>query len=283
MWSIVVLSILSAEPDCNCLRDAGVEANSRTVTGTSRVATSENFEVQCHVGCCDARQLARTCEQWRDHLRNKWLGSQQQETWSPRCVVAVHAQRETYLAAVGRGGSQSYGSTWIDSRGKQISARRVDLLIDRQGRLSALGHELTHVVVADAFPGQQPPSWANEGMALLADSAVKQEAHARDVVAARRAGLSFHCAELLTLEGYPAAERIPAFYGQSAALVGILTKAGNPSDFVSFLRLADAKGHDQALRDVYGIADAGELEQMCQSGQTRRPANLVQVAAREVE
>ena len=78
-------------------------------------------------------------------------------------------------------------------------------------------------------------------------------------------------------------DRIPTFYGQSAALVSILAEAGKSSDLISFLRLAETSGYDRALRDVYGIAGAGELEQMCQSGGTLRRAGAIRVATHEVE
>lgn len=266
MWPALVLSILSASPSCDCSTNSAAWATGG-ISGTAHAAQSPNFDVHCHPGCCDARQLAQTCEKWRDYLRDKWLAQPRQqqpaERWSPRCVIVAHCRRETYLAAVGPGGNRSFGSTWIDTRGKRISARRVDLFMDREGRLSALGHELTHVVMADAFPGEQPPSWANEGMALLADSAKKREDHAQDVTAAYRNQTAFHCAELLVMDGYPSSDRIPAFYGQSLALVELLAETGEPCEFVSFLQTAKEQGYDRALRDVYGISGASELQQLC--------------------
>jgi hypothetical protein len=280
MWPVLLLTVFSANPACQCSSTPHEANTASEVTGTALAAASENFDVQCHPGCCDARQLARSCEQWRDHLRDRWLGQQGGAGWSPRCVVVAHARRQTYAVAVGRGGSQSFGSTWIDTKGNQVAARRVDLLMDGAGQLSALGHELTHVVIADAFPGKQPPPWANEGMALLADSAAKQASHARDVTAARRAQTAFHCAELLVLEGYPRNDRIPAFYGQSAALVRLLAEADEPSQFVGFLRLAEKSGYDHALRATYGIAGASELERLSQDGSARKRATASQLAAR---
>ena len=33
----------------------------------------------------------------------------------------------------------------------------------------SLGHELTHVLLADLFPNQTLPRWLDEGIAILAD------------------------------------------------------------------------------------------------------------------
>jgi hypothetical protein len=279
MWPVLVVAILAADPVCECASAECQTLAVRGVSGSALSAASQNFQVHCHPGCCDARQLAEVCEQWRDHLRKKWLDEQSPTYWSPRCVVVAHARRETYIAAIGRGGSQSFGSTWIDTKQNQIAGRRVDLLMDGEARLSALGHELTHVVVADAFPGKQPPPWANEGMALLADSAAKQAAHDRDLTAARQARTDFHCAELMALEGYPNSDRIPAFYGQSAALVRLLAETGEPASFVQFLKSAEQNGYDRALRDTYGIAGARELQQLSLDGAARRRPPRAAVAA----
>ncbi len=61
-----------------------------------------------------------------------------------------------------------------------IANRRIDLLVDKQGALTSLPHELTHVVLADCFAGRQPPLWLDEGVAMLADTHDKQMLHERD-------------------------------------------------------------------------------------------------------
>lgn len=68
-----------------------------------------------------------------------------------------------------RGGQASLGSSWLDFVDKEVSKRRVDLLPDSTKALTALGHEMTHIVIADFFEGEQLPRWADEGMAILAD------------------------------------------------------------------------------------------------------------------
>ena len=47
--------------------------------------------------------------------------------------------------------------------------------------MTALPHELTHLILADRFSPRQVPRWSDEGMAVLADPAEKQRLHLRDL------------------------------------------------------------------------------------------------------
>jgi len=218
---------------------------------------------------CDACTLAQCCESWRQHLCARWLGDETPSAWKPRCIVIVHARRESYRAAIGRGGEQSFGSSWIDFQSGQITARRIDLLVDSRGVISALGHELTHLVIADAFPGVQPPIWANEGVALLADSSEKQQLHLRDLDQSLRLQTAYHSAELLQTANYPRPDRLAVFYAQSAALTTFLVDLGGAEKFVPFVKRSNEVGYDQALADTYGIHDVAELHRRWRAGTQR--------------
>jgi hypothetical protein len=256
---------LSGPP--NCERPGAEEAQARS-NGSARSCETTNFQVESHSARCDARTVADRCESWRKHLQLKWLGAESRETWSTRCVVVVHAHRETYRAAIGRGGEQSFGSSFVNSQGDRISDRRIDLMIDPKGAFSALGHELTHLVIADAFPGSRPPAWANEGAAVLADSIEKQQLHKRDLDQSFRRQAAFHCAELIQISEYPSSNRIAAFYGQSASLAAFLAQVGGPEKFVPFVKQASNYGYDYALRESYGIQGVAELQRRWYEHQT---------------
>ena len=100
------------------------------VSGSSSLCDSANFHVESYSSHCDARYLADCCESWRRHLQTKWLAVNSDQSWTPRCTVVVHARRDTYRAAIGRGGEQTFGSSLIDVRAGKISSRRLDLLCD---------------------------------------------------------------------------------------------------------------------------------------------------------
>ncbi len=82
--------------------------------------------------------------------------------------------------------------------------------------------------------GRIPPRWLDEGIALLADSAEKQRLHARDLADAQSRRLTFRAVELMNLDRYPHASRVPAFYAQSASLTGFLARQGKPSLLLEF-------------------------------------------------
>lgn len=286
MWAVVVLAAISALPSSQCTcaecrrgQPTSVSTAPDATKGDPRFAESPNFQIHSHPGCCDARQIAPVCEVWRDHLRRKWLSTSDEQSWTPRCVVVVHARRESYLAAVGRGGERSFGSSWIDTSGGGVSGRRVDLLVNERGQITALGHELTHVVIADAFGGKQPPPWANEGVALLADSPDKQARHEQDAARAIRSQTAFRCLELMTIDQYPSPDRIPAFYGQSASLVKVLCQRGEPRQLVTFLKQAEEVGYERALAQTYAIAGGAELQRLWDESLAAKPDDS-QVAVR---
>lgn len=229
------------------------------VTGTATRASSANFEVIGASATQDARQVATLCERWRQKLQTYWLQSPQ-ESWSPQCKVVVHATKQSYLAAVGRGGESTRGSSWIEFKAKQVAKRQIDLLGVSDLGLTALAHEMTHVIFADLFEGRQPPRWADEGAAMLADTLEKQQLHQRDLENAVAGRIEFRVGELFALEQYPQPHRVPGFYGQSVSLAAFLARRDDPAKFVKFIERVLDHGHDRALQDVYGIAGAATLE-----------------------
>ena len=176
----------------------------------------------------------------------------------------------------GRGWSRSradFGSSLIRfGTSKQVSHRQIDFRGDSQHGAAALPHEMTHVVLADLLGGCQPPRWADEGMAILADPQNKQQLHQRDVQAAQASRLAFRAVELLTIDQYPHPSRVPAFYGQSASLTAFLVEHDDPATFVSFLRDAVSLGygHDAALREHYDIDNVAALEKLWHKDRTTR-------------
>lgn len=247
---------------------AGAPTDQPLVHGTERRATSANFDVVVLAVKQDARTIARQGEDWREKLLATWAPRAADRPWKVSCQIVVHASRQSYVAAVGRGGQTSLGSSLLNFSGTEVSQRRIDLLADERGELTALGHEMTHVVLADLFGGKQLPRWADEGMAILADGGTKRSLHQRDLAQGLQTRQAFHCGELMALGDYPPPARIPAFYGQSASVVACLCKLDKPERFVEFIQLAMWQGNDVALRSVYGLQDAGELERLWRADKT---------------
>lgn len=233
--------------------------HSYTSAGWS-ITESENFRF-CRRGRWNVdAKVIRAAESLRRELATEWLAQPVPGRWKPKCDIVLHTTAAAYLAAV-PGGDKTVGSSLIDLAAGHVARRRIDIRADQPGWFrAALGHELTHVVLADRFTDGRLPAWADEGMAVLADPAAKQEAHRRDLQSARSARRTFRLVELFALVGYPPAERQAVFYGQSASLVRYLVSRGTREQFVRFVGAAGKEGFDSAVRDIYGLRGVGDLE-----------------------
>lgn len=206
-------------------------------------------------------ELARRVEAEHQRLSRKWLGETPADAWSPKCLVVFHAEPQSYVRHVGAFSQQTSGSSLVERKHDRVAVRRIDLRIDREGWLGGtLSHELTHVILADRFRDDELPRWADEGMAILADTAAKQSLHSQSLESALVSRSEFRLVELLRLGEYPAAHRWGAFYGQSASIVRFLVERQSPDEFVQFLETAQGQHYDLALREHYGIDGVDALE-----------------------
>lgn len=262
---------------CNCgtvCTCADCPIKHRYQHGRWFVLETANFQVWCEQSETPATHLARHAEMLRNSLYAKWLGAEASEDWSPKCQIVLYCSKQSYVAAVGRGSERTVGSSLVKTDKGHIKSRRIDLLGAGAKFLSAaLPHELTHVVLRDRFASNVVPRWADEGMAILADSEAKQGRHQRDLQQALAQRTTFHTVELLTMDEYPPLSRFGAFYGQSASLTGYLVSRNSPEQFVEFLDRAREAGYDTALQACYDIGGVGELDrQWREHGYSVQPA-----------
>ena len=254
------------------------------------IAESRNFRVLVYsVEPADARVCDR-CEALRGQLIEKWLGADSRaqaeaSSWSPKCDIILHTSSASYVKAVGPGGAATVASSLVDQDHGKINLRRIDVRgMDPDWQSAALPHEMTHVVLADRFAGQRLPRWADEGVAILADPDTKVQGHLRDLEQAVATRNAFRVVELFALEDYPPANRWAAFYGQSASLTQFLVSRSDSSEkFVDFVELAMHRGYDAALRDVYQIHDAAELERAWRAQLRASKAPVRATAATEAD
>jgi hypothetical protein len=123
-----------------------------------------------------------------------------------------------------------------------------------------LPHELTHALLEGRFATGDLPRWADEGMALVADSASKRAAHQRDLHQTLHGGRQLRMVELLQLVDYPQDERLGIFYGQSLSVVEFLLDRGGRQKFVEFIQRSIRSGYDSALQSTYGVPDVAHWE-----------------------
>jgi hypothetical protein len=269
MWMLIVLSVLGTESlQTAPIRKANFAAfpapeyrAPNTASRPTRFSESSNFIVHSYLPQPEAEDVARYCETLCCHLHRLLLGEDQSRVWQPKCEVVLHPSRTSYLQAVGRGGGETVGSSAIRIKSGKILHRRIDLLADDQRRsMSALRHELIHVLFAELFPGEAPPRWAEEGLALLHDSHDKQERHLDDLRTAVKTRTTIPLHRLFATADYPTGWQRAVFYGQSISVAGYLTQLNTPEQFLHFVQLCLKEGHEVALRKVYRIESLAELE-----------------------
>lgn len=238
-----------------------------TATGTLQAAERRhavaNFQVYGARNTAERKEIAVRCQTIRDELHERWNGEEPQQQWSPVCEIVLHHRETDYLSAVGAGGRGTLGATYIQfdpKNSRRILRRRVDLLTAGQSDLlAALPHEMTHVLLADRFAGTQPPPWLDEGIATLADPAVKQQRHLSDLRAVTTRGGHQSIAHMLNHEGPIPSSQRARFYGQSVALATVLTRLDAPSKIFEFAAEVERTSPERALRSVYKL-DLRELD-----------------------
>lgn len=211
--------------------------------------------------------LAANCETLRSNLRRTWLSNEADEAWSAKCIVVVHGDLKSYRRAIGDARDRSVGLATYEVKQRRIVGRRIDLRSDAERWWAdALPHELTHVLLADAFGGRAVPAWVGEGLAVLSESHRKQDQRALEVRRAAAAGMIMPTTRLLALEGPPAAQDRDVFYGQSALLVSWLIQRRGRERFLKFVESNRENGPNAALLEVYGVAAAGRLDELWSIG-----------------
>lgn len=224
------------------------------------IATSDSFSVRFPPGGPSPQKVLAYCESLRRQLVELWQNAGELPSWNPVCEVQVHRSRAAYIDAVGPIGAHTLGSSLIQlDRGRTVS-RRIDVLMEPNGDLPALPHELTHIVLAECFGGNQPPHWLDEAAAMLADTKQKQSLHERDCRQALQQGTALPLSQILRLEQFTSPDQMPAFYGQSASLMRYLCQQGDLAKVTRFGIDATEHGYDQALSKHYGISNVEELE-----------------------
>ena len=208
--SLTHAPLLNAERSLN---SCPVECSYRN--GSWTVVETANFQVYCQKPEASAKKLAQHAESLRSNFFSKWLGQTAPEKWCPKCKILLYTKQRSYVAAVGRGSERTVGSSLVEVDHGKITSRQIDLLEESTDYLyAALPHELTHVVLKDKL-ANGIPRWADEGMAILADTPAKQQRHNNDLQDAVAHRTTFHAAELLLMESYPPPAKFGVFYGQS--------------------------------------------------------------------
>lgn len=249
LLAFTVFLLVSKSPSAN-----GEDSPGRTVS------QSNFFQVQSFAEGPNSQKVLELCDLLRTELLGVWSGKVGPTMWEPRCEVIVHRSREEYANAVGPGSGSTNGSSLVQLKSGVVTSRRIDLIMDQQGALTSLPHELTHVVLSDCFGGRQPPLWLDEGIAMLADTQEKQLLHERDCMDAISSKNALTIDALLKLNQFTSSHQVAAFYGQSLTLVRMLAQQKSPDTLIEFAKDSMDHGMAMALHRHYQIDDVRELE-----------------------
>jgi len=239
--------------------DATAEVRHLGRQGNWNVAETTNFRLYHQLSQDTAEKAARTCEATRVAMSRKWFNDAP-PAWQPKCDVYLHPTGRDYAQATQQSPSIPGHST-IQNEGERILSRRIDLHVDDPNALvGVLPHETTHIVLAGRFGPKPLPRWADEGIAVLSEPPDRIQKHLDNLPKHYRDGLLFRLSHLLSMDNYPDARSVGAFYAQGVSLCDYLTKLKGPQVMTAFLRDGQRGGWEPAIQKHYGVNGYAELE-----------------------
>lgn len=216
------------------------------------VAESPNFRLYHQQTEEQAAAVLRAAEQARAAQQRKWFGSVA-PSWTPKCRICFYASAEAYSEATGAPPNPGGGHTDIRAENGRVFDRCIHLHGPRKLVLGGvLPHEVTHAVLAGHFGGERVPRWADEGMAILAETPPRIDLHLRQLPRWRAEERLFDSGELIQMHDYPHPSAIPVFYAQSVSMVDFLFHEKGAKCFLAFVRDGERAGYKTALRRHYG-------------------------------
>ncbi len=195
-----------------------------------------------------AQLVLDTAEETRASQLRAW--GRRPTRWSPRCRIyfypSTDVMRRMTVGTTRHGSAQAPASRLVKG---QLRYRRINIAAGDRGILEdTLPHELSHLILSELMAPKEPPLWANEGLAMQAESRELQLRRARALARQLTSGTRpFPLATLLALKRYPDQEHL--FYGQSHVLMRVLLRRGGKRKLLAFLQdSADLPALEQHYR-----------------------------------
>jgi peptidase MA superfamily protein len=242
------------------------------------IAETVNFRVLWCAGDNEVRDLAATCERLSAQSKSAWLGAAKSAAWVPQCDIVVHSTEADYVACMGAHSAQTSGCATLRIEQGRVVLRRIDLCAESlDWQTETLPHELTHVVLADRFSTQRISPWADEGIAMLAETPQKRARRSTALRNSVTSGTTYTVRDLMDVRSFPEPAFRDAFYGQSVSLVTVLLQWGTRKQLLDFVEASQTQGQDAAISTVYGHRSLVELQRQL----TESVAGATQTASRD--
>lgn len=197
-----------------------------------------------------ANLIAESAERSRKDLAIKWFGKDRPHWAKPvKIVVKIEANAS--------------GSTTFQY---PPMAKEFNASMELRGELDViltdlLAHEVMHCLLADHF-AKPLPRWADEGIALLAESSESRDRHRRMAHYQAEGVTQIPLTELLPAKDYPA--KLGTFFAQSFSLCEMLVQRKDKATLLQFI--ADGMkdngiaSWEKAAQKHYGFANLKEME-----------------------
>lgn len=240
------------------------------------VAETANFQIFHNQKRDLVERIAKMAETSRANVSRKWFGADG-EDWKSKCKLYLHSNRSSYMAETSVWGAWGHALPGLMPDGQLIGHRIHVNCISPRLVADVVPHEVSHVVLAGHFGTHRVPRWADEGMAVLAESPEGVKEYLDLLPKLRREEELFDVETLIGTEKISHI-RSPEYYAQGASLVEFLTAERGPRTFVRFLRDALAGNYPSALKRHYSIRDFKELNRRWLEyafGEERPPQGLV--------
>jgi tetratricopeptide (TPR) repeat protein len=231
---------------------------------------TEHFDVYAHNDVV-AQRVAEAAEYHYAGI-SRWLGREPVD-WEPRCEIRVHGRVGEFHVATGtRGMTRAISHTRLD--GDRVLLRKLEVYqLDPWLLSSTLPHELTHLLVADAYRAAQLPLTLDEGLALQAEPPARRLMYRRLLAETPPAPAALLAASQLPRD-------VEAFYAESGALTSWLLdrlSAVDPGrEPVRTLLARFENGLPTPLWPACGFASEAELQSAWAEwyAARRRPARM---------
>jgi hypothetical protein len=199
-----------------------------------------------------AEEVLRKAERTRTAQLRKWF-EDDADDWEPKCRIILYPSGQAYSEATGAPANPGGGHTEIAAEEGRVLSRRIHVHGARGFLLrGVVPHEVTHAVLAGRLSRERIPRWADEGMAILAESPAHIDVHFRQLPRWRADDALFSVQELLQMRDYPEPRSFGVFYAQSVSLVDFLSREKGARHFTAFVRTGERDGYAAALRKHYG-------------------------------
>lgn len=220
-----------------------------------KVAETDHFRILHDQNEAVVVKVAKIAEDARIAQHKKWFGDISMEL-DGKCSIYLHGTLDEYSKKTGLKNTLGHMRT-IDLG---VGMRRSIHVPCKEPRLATeiLPHEVCHSVMAVRFQNQLP-RWADEGMAMLAQSP-DSIVECVGMLPAYRKQDNLFSMEVLMQTKEADHMNTMEYYAQATSLVMYLCQLKGEKEFPKFLRTSLIKGYEPALKQHYGIGGFNELD-----------------------